>query len=80
MNEWNQDKWSSRLAGSKGIQEDIVEKLKNSNHEDLEKISSWLTDDESYRLEEFRKTVKLHDVYRKESFKEIFPEIYAWLF
>jgi len=58
----------------------IVEKLKNSNHEDLEKISSWLTDDESYRLEEFRKTVKLHDVYRKESFKEIFPEIYAWLF
>jgi len=58
----------------------IKNKLLSSSHEDLQNISQWLNDDDSVLLDKFRENIKLHDAYRKESFKQVFPEIYSWLF
>lgn len=58
----------------------IKNKLLSSSHEDLQNISQWLSDDDSALLDNFRDNIKLHDAYRKESFEQIFPEIYSWLF
>jgi MoaA/NifB/PqqE/SkfB family radical SAM enzyme len=57
----------------------IKNKLLNSKYEDLQKISQWLDTDDTLFLDKFRENIKLHDSYRKESFKQVFPEIYNWL-
>lgn len=58
----------------------IKQKLLDSKHGDLKNISSWLDEDDSLLLEQFKYHTRLHDQYRNESFDKIFPEIYSWIF
>lgn len=58
----------------------IIEKLLRSKYVDLKKISSWLSDDDSFHLEELKKRITIHDMYRNESFENTFPEIYPFVF
>lgn len=53
----------------------IANKLVNSNHEDLQKISSWLDDDDQQHWDTFLRMIDLHDCYRNESFANTFPEL-----
>ena len=61
------------------VKEKIREKLQNSKYKNIQKIVSWLDDDDSKQLDNFLKYVDLHDQYRKENFQQIFPELYAML-
>ena len=53
----------------------LQQKLENSSWQDIRNVSSWLQEDNSHLLPKFKKITNMHDIYRKEKFADVFPEL-----